>query len=39
MALYSSVGGIEGDEGTGLSKAMLGYSFALTDESKFGPSN
>jgi ribosomal protein S18 acetylase RimI-like enzyme len=39
MALYSSVGGTEGAEDRGLSKAMLGYSFALTDACKCGPSN
>lgn len=31
MALYLSVGGTEGADDTGLSNAMLGYSFALTD--------
>jgi ribosomal protein S18 acetylase RimI-like enzyme len=39
MALYSSVGGTEGAEGTGLSKAMLGYSFSLTDPRMSRPSN
>ena len=39
MALYSSVGGTEGADDTGLSRAMLGYSFALTDARKRGPSN
>jgi len=38
LALYSSVGGIEGAEDTGLSKAILGYSFALTDASERGRS-
>jgi ribosomal protein S18 acetylase RimI-like enzyme len=32
MALYASVGGTEGADDTGLSHAMLGYSFALADE-------
>jgi ribosomal protein S18 acetylase RimI-like enzyme len=39
MALYSSVGGTEGADDSGPSNAMLGYSFALTDASKRGPSN
>jgi ribosomal protein S18 acetylase RimI-like enzyme len=39
MALYSSVGGTEGADGSGPSNAMLGYSFALTDASKHRPSN
>jgi hypothetical protein len=39
MALYSSVGGIEGDDDSGLSKAILKYSFALTDTRNRGPSN
>ncbi len=39
MALYSSVGGIEGAEDSGLSNAMLGYSIALTDTRNCGPSN
>lgn len=39
MALYSSVGGTEGAHDTGLSNAMLGYSFSLTDACKSGPSN
>jgi ribosomal protein S18 acetylase RimI-like enzyme len=34
MALYSSVGGREGDDDTGLRHAMLGYSFALTEARK-----
>lgn len=38
MALYSSVGGTEGADDTGLSHAMLGYSFALTEALKSGPS-
>jgi ribosomal protein S18 acetylase RimI-like enzyme len=37
MALYSSVGGTEGTDG--LSKAMVGYSFALVDARAGGPSN
>lgn len=37
MALYTSVGGAEGADG--LSKAMLGYSFDLTDGHNCGPSN
>jgi ribosomal protein S18 acetylase RimI-like enzyme len=37
MALYSSVGGTEGADG--LSKAMVGYSFALMDAQKCGPSD
>ncbi|MGD1027428.1 GNAT family N-acetyltransferase [Candidatus Binatus soli] len=36
MELYSSVGGTEGADG--LSKAMVGYSFALMDAQKYGPS-
>lgn len=31
MALYSSVGGTEGVDDSGPSKALLGYSFALMD--------
>jgi ribosomal protein S18 acetylase RimI-like enzyme len=34
MALYSSIGGTEGVDDTGLSHAMLGYAFALADERK-----
>jgi len=37
MALYSSVGGTEGTEG--LSSAIVGYSFALIDGQKGGPSH
>jgi ribosomal protein S18 acetylase RimI-like enzyme len=37
MALYSSVGGTEGTGG--LSNAMVGYSFALTDADKRAPSD
>jgi ribosomal protein S18 acetylase RimI-like enzyme len=29
MALYSSIGGIEGNKDSGISEAMLGYSFNL----------
>jgi ribosomal protein S18 acetylase RimI-like enzyme len=39
MSLYSSVGGTEGADDSGPSHAMLGYSFALTDAAKPGPSN
>lgn len=39
MALYSSVGGTEGADDVGPADAMLGYSFALTDARKRGPSN
>jgi ribosomal protein S18 acetylase RimI-like enzyme len=34
MALYSSVGGAEGADGSGPSDATLGYSFALSDAGK-----
>jgi ribosomal protein S18 acetylase RimI-like enzyme len=34
MALYSSVGGIEGVDRSGPSKALLGYSFTLMDARK-----
>ena len=37
MALYSSVGGTEGADHSGPSKAMLGYTFALTDARKCKP--
>jgi ribosomal protein S18 acetylase RimI-like enzyme len=39
MALYSSAGGIEGADETGPSNTMTGYSFALTDARKGGPSD
>jgi len=39
MALYSSVGGTAGVGDTGLSNAMLGYSFALTNTGTWGPSD
>ncbi len=34
MALYSSVGGSEGADDTGISNALLGYSFALKNARK-----
>jgi ribosomal protein S18 acetylase RimI-like enzyme len=37
LALYSSLGGTEGTEG--LSKAIVGYSFALAEVKKVGESN
>jgi ribosomal protein S18 acetylase RimI-like enzyme len=39
MALYSSVGGVEGADRSGPSDAMVGYSFALTDACVREPSN
>ena len=39
MALYSSVGGVEGADQSGPSDAMVGYSFALTDACVREPSN
>jgi ribosomal protein S18 acetylase RimI-like enzyme len=37
MALYASVGGTEGVDDSGPSKALVGYSFALTDARKCEP--
>jgi ribosomal protein S18 acetylase RimI-like enzyme len=34
MALYSSLGGIEGADDSGPANSMVGYSFTLTDASK-----
>jgi aminoglycoside 6'-N-acetyltransferase I len=39
MALYSSVGGTEGADGSGPCDAMLGYSFPLADACKDVPTN
>ena len=39
MALYSSVGGVEGADQSGPSDATVGYSFALTDACSREPSN
>jgi len=39
MALYLSAGGTEGSDDSGPSNAMLGYSFALTEECTREPSS
>jgi ribosomal protein S18 acetylase RimI-like enzyme len=39
MALYSSVGAMEGIDDSGPSKALLGYSVTLTDPGKCEPRN